>query len=58
MKEFEIQRYRHIKKIKDLATKYGRCKEKLNGKCIYPHCQCLFGINGPIDPITGKEEEL
>jgi len=48
-------RYKHIMTTKDLAEQYGRCKEKLEGKCSYPHCQCLFGENGPIDPITGEE---
>ena len=52
---FNSTRYKHIQATKKLATKYNRCKEQLDGKCMYPHCSCLFGVNGPIDPATGKE---
>lgn len=48
-------RYGHIKRTQELAIFYGRCKETLDGKCMYPHCQCLHGANGPTDPVTGKE---
>lgn len=50
-------RFKHIRETKKLATKHNRCKEKVSGKCMYPHCNCLFGINGHIDPVTGKEVE-
>ena len=49
-------RYKHIKTTKELAIKYNRCQEQIDGKCMYPHCGCLFGENGPIDPITGIEK--
>lgn len=48
-------RYKHIMITQALAVRYGRCKEKLDGKCCYPHCGCLYGDTGPIDPVTGKE---
>jgi len=46
-----------IRQIQTLAVKHGRCQEQVDGKCMYPHCNCLFGENGPIDPVTGKEIE-
>ena len=49
-------RYGHIQKTKELAIKYNRCKEQLDGKCMYPHCGCLFGENAPIDPVSGEEK--
>ncbi len=56
IKEFKKSpRGKHILKTQKLAIKYNRCKEKFKGKCSYPHCGCLYGNNGPIDPITGKE---
>ena len=56
LKEFlQSPRYKHIRETQALAKKHGRCKEQLDGKCMYPHCGCLFGENGPIDPVTGKE---
>lgn len=48
-------RIRFIHDVQRMAMKFGRCKELLNSKCQYPHCGCLFGKEGPIDPETGKE---
>jgi len=48
-------RWRHIRATKYLALQHDRCKEKFEDKCAYPHCQCLHGENGPIDPVTGEE---
>lgn len=48
-------RYGHIKRTQALAIQYDRCKEQFEGKCSYPHCQCLLGDTGPIDSVTGKE---
>lgn len=35
-------RYSHIQKTKKIAIKHGLCQEQLDGKCMYPHCGCLF----------------
>jgi len=48
-------RYAHIQSTKKLAIKHGRCKEMVDGRCMYPHCGCLMGTDGPIDPVTGVE---
>jgi len=48
-------RYKHIKRTQELAIFYGRCKEQFEGKCSYPHCACLYGDTGPINPVTGEE---
>jgi hypothetical protein len=56
-KEMGGWRHNHIKVTQMLAMKYERCNpdEMIDGKCTYPHCTCLYGKNGPIDPVTGKE---
>jgi len=42
-------------RIRKLAIKHNRCKEMEDGKCMYPHCGCLFGETCHNDPVTGKE---
>lgn len=49
-------RLAHIRRVRRLAKLHGRCQEPTeSGNCRYPHCQCLFGAEGIIDPETGKE---
>jgi hypothetical protein len=48
------QRANHILETRELAEKHGMCNEQHeDGKCAYPHCNCLFTKEGPIDPKTG-----
>lgn len=47
-------RFMYIQSTRELAVKYNRCQEQINGKCMYPHCGCLFAADGPTDPMTGE----
>ena len=49
------KRYDHMVKMRKLAVKHNRCEEMQDGRCMYPHCGCLYGENGHINPVTGKE---
>lgn len=55
IQQIGIRRFNHMMKMRELAVKHNRCKEMRDVHCIYPHCGCLYGENGHIDPITGKE---
>ena len=47
IKEFlRSKRYKGIKRMRKLAKKYDLCQEKIDGKCMYPHCTCLYDLIG------------
>jgi len=42
IKQIGEERFNFIQHMKAYAIKYGKCKETFEGKCSYPHCNCLF----------------
>ena len=35
-------RYKYIKIVRNICEQAGICKEKVEGRCMYSHCGCLY----------------